>query len=142
MKTLATCKPTEFLKQTNKIRKSVEKWLTDTDIMNIRKRLPHKTIPSVDSTAEEKAEIAEMNRKATQEQMKANASAILDAVLEDHADETLEILALSCFIDPKDVDKHTVSEYLGALNELMNDESVVNFFTSLVQWGHRATRNA
>jgi hypothetical protein len=41
MKNLANCKPSEFLKQTNRIRKSVSKWLTDTDIANIRKRMPN-----------------------------------------------------------------------------------------------------
>ena len=40
MKNLANCKPSEFLVQTNKIRKSVEKWLKITDIMNIRKVVP------------------------------------------------------------------------------------------------------
>ena len=40
MKNLANCKPSEFLVQTNKIRKSVEKWLTVTDIMNIRRTQP------------------------------------------------------------------------------------------------------
>jgi hypothetical protein len=40
MKNLANCKPSEFLSQTNKIRKSVEKWLKLTDIINIRKRIP------------------------------------------------------------------------------------------------------
>lgn len=37
MKNLANCTPSEFLKQTNKIKKSVEKWLKATDIMEIRK---------------------------------------------------------------------------------------------------------
>lgn len=142
MKTLANCKPTEFLRQTNRIRKSVEKWLTVTDIMNIRKKLPHKVIASINATDEERAEVEKQNREATMKQMKENFSAILDSVLEEHADETLEILALSCFVEPKDVDRHTVSEYLGALNELMNDENVVSFFISLVQWGQRATLNA
>ncbi len=42
IKTLSNCKPSEFLKQTNRIRKAVERWLTDTDIANIRKRQPIK----------------------------------------------------------------------------------------------------
>ena len=135
MKTLATCKPTEFLRQTNLIRKSVEKWLTDTDIMNIRKRLPHKEIAAIDATDEERLSVDARNREAAQNQVKENLKAILDAVLEIHADETLEVLALCCFVEPKDIDKHTMSEYLGALNSLINDENVIGFFTSLGRVG-------
>ena len=40
MKNLANCKPSEFLVQTNRIRKSVENWLTVTDILNIRRNQP------------------------------------------------------------------------------------------------------
>lgn len=123
MKNLANCKPSEFLKQTNKIRKSVSKWLTDTDIMNIRKRTSD--IPD-DATEEERA-------RAKLEQAKKNTSAMLDAILDEHPDETLELLALLCFVEPENVDDHTITEYLEAFNELMNDKAVLSFFTSLMQ---------
>lgn len=142
MKTLASCKPSEFLKQTNAIRKSVENWITETDIINIRKRLPHKEIPALGSTHEERLEIERRNKEAEEEQMRKNLSAILDAALETHAEETLEVLALCCFVDPKNVDDHTVSEYLSALNEILNDESVMSFFTSLARLEQTVTRNA
>ena len=125
MKTLANCKPSEFLRQTNKIRKAVSKWLTDTDIMNIRKRMPQ--IP-VDGTVEEKA-------KAVAEQTRKNLDAILDAMLEEHPDETLEVLALICFIEPENVDDYRVGEYLTAFTELISDEAVIGFFISLMQLG-------
>ena len=51
MKNLANCTPTEFFRQTNLIRKSVSKWLTDTDIQGIRKRMPE--IPE-DASPEER----------------------------------------------------------------------------------------
>ena len=133
MKTLASCKPSEFFKQTNRIRKSVEKWLTDTDIMNIRKRLPRKEVIPISATQEEIEAIEERNKEAMNKQMRQNFTAILDAVMEDHADETLEILALSCFIEPENVDDYSVSEYFKAFNELINDENVISFFTSLVR---------
>ena len=136
MKTLASCKPSEFFKQTNLIRKSVEKWLTDTDIMNIRKRLPKKEAVPISATQEEIEAINERNNKAVREQMRKNFSAILDAVMEEHAEESLEILALSCFVEPEDVDNYPVSEYLKAMTELLNDESVIGFFTSLVRLGN------
>ena len=142
MKTLASCTPTEFLKQATRIKKSVERWLTDTDLMNIRKRLPHTEIASIDSTPEERAGVEERNREAMNRQMRKNFSAMLEAILETHAEETLELMALCCFVEPKDIDNHKMSEYLEAMTELMNDESVVGFFTSLLRWGRTALQNA
>ena len=142
IKTLANCKPSEFLRQTNAIRKSVEKWLTDTDIVNIRKRLPHKELPSVGMTTEEKSALEAKNREAMEKQMKENLSAILDAVLEDHADETLEILALCCFVDPAKVDDYPVSMYIEGFNQMISDENVTGFFTSLVRLGRTLTPKA
>ena len=126
MKNLANCKPSEFFVQTNKIRKSVAKWLTVTEIHEIRKRLPK---------YDDKME-AEERAKVRREQMQKNMEAILDAVLEDHPKETIEIMALACFIDPKDADNHPMSEYLKSISELMADESVLSFFTSLVSLGN------
>lgn len=125
MKNLANCKPSEFFVQTNKIRKSVAKWLTVTEIHEIRKRLPK---------YDDKME-AEERAKVRREQMKKNMEAILDAVLEKHPEETIEIMALACFIDPKDADNHPMSEYLKSISEVMADESVLSFFTSLVSLG-------
>lgn len=125
LKNLANCKPSEFLVQTNKIRKAVSKWLTLTDIMNIRKKQPELTD---DMTDEEKEEAV---RKQTNE----NFNAILDTVLEKNADATLELLALASFVEPKDVDKHSVKEYLVSFTELMNDKDIIAFFTSLVKLG-------
>lgn len=122
LKNLANCKPSEFLRQTNRIRKSLAKWLTDTDIQNIRKRLPQ-----LDENASD-----EERSKALADQRKENFNAILDSVLEEHPDETLEVLALASFVEPQDVDDHTIDEYLESFTELLNDETVLNFFTSLM----------
>lgn len=127
MKNLANCKPSEFLQQTNKIRKSVGKWLTDTDVMNIRKRVP--------SLSDDMSD--EDRKKAIDEQVNKNATAILDAILEEHPEETLELLGLLCFVEPEHIDDHEVSEYLESFNELMNNQAVLNFFTSLMNWGNR-----
>lgn len=135
MKNLANCKPTEFLKQTNKIRKAVEKWLTVTEIARIRKQVPELKSIDLDMSVEEKAGIQEENRKRMQEQMFSNAMEILDAVLDKHPDETLEVLALLCFVDPAHVDDHEMTEYLDAFTELIGNKSVINFFTSLARLG-------
>ena len=129
MKNLANCKPSEFLKQTNKIRKSVSKWLTDTDIMNIRKRRVN--IPD-DATEEEKARVI-------REQAKINVNDMLEAILDEHPDETLELLALLCFVDPAHVDDYVVTDYLESFNEIINDTAVLSFFTSLMRLGNDLT---
>lgn len=125
MKTLANCKPTEFLRQTNLIRKSVEKWLKLTDLMNIRQRKP--SFEGIDKDDHD-GRLAAMEEQARQ-----NLNDMLCAMLEEHPDETLEVLALVCFIDPKDVDNHTVAEYLDAFTEIISNKSVLNFFISLAR---------
>lgn len=130
MKNLANCKPSEFLKQTNRLRKSVQKWLTDTDIINIRKRLPEGLDKITDP---------EEHKRLMGEQARKNLSAILDAAMEDHPDETLELLALMCFVEPENVDDYTITDYMTSLNELLNSQAVIGFFTSLTQLAQMAT---
>ena len=142
MKTLVNCTPEEFLSQTYKIKQSVSKWLTDTDILNIRKRLPEGLIKVNDIPAgEEKNKILESNKKLLAEQSRKNLNAILDAIMVEHPKETLELLALVCFIEPEDVNNHKMHEYLVAINEIINDEAVIGFFTSLARLGLMNTEN-
>lgn len=131
LKTLTNCKPSEFLRQTNRIRKAVSNWITATDIENIRKRKPvYETVPAT-ATAEERAAVILRNAEAEKRQVRENLMAILDSIMEEHPDETLEILALCCFIEPAEADDHTVGEYLTAFSELISDEAVLSFFISL-----------
>lgn len=125
MKTLANCKPSEFLVQTNKIRHAVEKWLKMTDIQSLREKVP----PFVEgqTPAERKKALAEQSRK--------NLSAILDTIMEEHPQETVELLGMLCFIEPENVDDYPVRDYLEAFNELLNDTAVVGFFMSLIRLG-------
>lgn len=134
LKTLADCKPSEFMVQTCKIKKSVSKWLTDTDIINIRKQMP-KNIVTVDknASAEKRAEAIKANAEAMREQSRKNLSAMFDAAFENHPEETLEVMALCCFVEPEDVDNHSMSEYISAFTKLISDEAVIGFFTSLAQ---------
>ena len=132
MKNLANCKPSEFLVQTNKIRKSVSKWLEITDILNIRTKLPKYT----DGMTQDE------RKKAITDQMQSNLNDMLDSVLDNHPAETLEILALMCFVDPAHVDDHPVYEYLEAFTDLINNKAVVDFFVSLVRLDQRTTSDA
>lgn len=135
MKTLANCKPSEFLKQTNKIRKAVSAWMTATDIANIRARLPGKEPVPENATKEEKVAIILRNTEKLKKQRAENLNTILDAMLDEHPEETLEVLALCCFIDPEKADDYPVGYYLTAATQLISDEAVIGFFISLAQLG-------
>lgn len=132
-KNLANCTPREFLSQTNKIRKSVESWLKATDIMNIRKNVPvMKKLPP-DASAEEIKESMDAYKKKAREQAMKNLHEILDAIMDKHPDETLELLALVNFVEPKELDNYSVAELLRNTTEVINDEDVISFFTSLAR---------
>lgn len=129
MKTLANCNPREFLVQTNKIRKSVVKWLDETKILEIRANKPQFT---EGATEKEK-------KTATIEQIKTNLSEMLDAMLDEHPEETAELLGLLCFIEPSDLDNHTMPELLNAFTEIINCPEIIGFFTSLMQLAQKST---
>lgn len=134
MKNLANCKPSEFLSQTNKIRKSVEKWLKLTDIINIRKRMPV-GMPEItaDLSSDELEAVNKKRRQMMMEKAKENLSTILDACLDDYPAETLEILALCCFVNPEDVDNYEMKDFLNAALDMIEDETVIRFFTLLMR---------
>ena len=125
MKTLANCTPREFLVQSNKIRRHAEKWLSLTRIMDIRKNLPEYT----DGMSEDE------RRKVLTDQMKRNLNDILDSVLEEHPDETAELLGLLCFVEPDDLDNHKMTEFFGAFAEIVGNPEVISFFISLMRLG-------
>ena len=123
MKTLANCTPKEFLVQTNKIRKSVSKWLSLTKILEIRKAKPE---IDADASDEEK-------KAALENQVRQNLTSMLDAALEEHPDETAELLGLLCFIEPDDLENHSMIEILSNFTEILNSKEVMSFFISLTQ---------
>lgn len=133
-KTLATCKPSEFLKQTYKLKKSAEKWLKDTKILDIRKNIPKLEEVPQNATDEQKKEIDERNNQKVVAQTKENLSKMFDAAFGEYPDETLEILALCCFIEPEHIDDYDMSDYFEVLGALMKNRAVISFFTSLLQW--------
>lgn len=142
MKTLVNCTPEEFLVQTNKIRKCVGKWLTDTDILNIRKRMPEYEKADTTASIEDRKKVLERNKELERQQTRENLSAILDAMLEDHPKETLEVIAHCCFIDPKEINNYAVRDILLNVAELLNDDVVISFFTSLARLGNLNTVRA
>lgn len=132
MKTLANCSPREFLVQSNRIRKAVSKWLTLTKLLEIRKNLPK--LPE-NATQEER-------EAAAAEQIQSNARAMLDSILDEHPEETAELLGLLCFVEPEDLDNHPMTEFFGAISEILNSKEIIDFFTSLVNLGSENTSDA
>lgn len=135
-KNLVTCKPTEFLRQTNRIRKSAEKWIKATGVMEIRKRKPiglREITPDMDKA--EASVLQAHNARLIAEQARKNFYDIIVAAMEEHPDETLELLALACFVEPENIDDHKVSFYLANLSDILTDEDVLSFFTSLASLG-------
>lgn len=140
-KNLVTCTPTEFMYQTNRIRKRADSWFKATGIADIRKRKADiEEIPK-NATDAEKEAINERNREKVSALAKENVGLILNAVMEEHPQETLELLALACFVEPEHVDDHKVSFYLRNLSDILSDEDVIGFFTSLASLGKTGILN-
>lgn len=142
MKNLATCKPTEFVAQTAKIRKAVANWIEIIDLMKIRNTLPAYRFVSKEASAEEKTEVIRYNAELKRKQAIDNFNTILDNALEKHPQETLEILALCCFVEPDHVDDYTMDEYLQCIMDIIQNKSVLSFFSLLAQLDQTSTLTA
>lgn len=129
IKSIANCKPSEFLRQTNAIRHYVEGWLKTIKFSDIRKHLP--TIPDGATDEEVNELIREQNHK--------NFSDMLDAALDQYPEETIGVLALCCFLPAEDADNHPVDMYIEVIADLMESENVMRFFISLAKLGLRLT---
>lgn len=154
-KNLANCNAVELLMQTNKIRKAVEKWLADTNILDIRKNLPQrpkiKPLQYPDGISEEEKEkmfeeyesekqkLLEGHQKVAREQVKKNLTNSLDSALDQYPMETLEILGLICFIDKEDLDKVNGAKLLRVATDTLTNDEVIRFFTSLVSLEQKVT---
>lgn len=133
LKNLATCTPTEFVQQTSKIKKAVTHWAQLIDLANIRAKKPQLETISINSTAEERAAVIQRNAEAVKRQASANMSEIIDNALEKYPEETLKIIALCCFVEPEHIDDHRMDEYLDSILQIVTNQSVINFFTLLLQ---------
>lgn len=122
MKTLANCDNIEFFQQTYKIVDAVKAYLNETNIMEIRKRIPD---TSSLKTEEEKKEAI---RKGAAE----NLMEMIRTALAEHTAETLKVLGLICFCEDEEklrTDRTILSESVAALC----DPNVLDFFISLMQ---------
>lgn len=133
MKNLAKCTPTEFVTQTAKIKDAVKNWLDVTKILDIRQHKPTYQMCAKDASPEVRAETIKINAQLEHEQAKKNMSDILDSMLVEHPQETLEVLALCCFVEPSDIDNHPIDEYMDCIMDMLESKAVIRFFSLLAQ---------
>lgn len=125
MKTLANCTPVEFLRQTNKIRHAAAGLMADSGVVEIRKRMPALT---GEETPEEK-------KRLLHEQAQKNMDAILDTLLETHAEETVRVLGMMCFLEPEEIENSTTTDFLAPAMELLTSKPVLDFLPLLAKLG-------
>lgn len=133
MKNLATCKPTEFVAQTAKIKDAVANWMEIIDFVGVRAKRPAYIMIPKDATAEEIKGINAQNATIRKKQALNNISELLDNMLAKHPKETLDVLALCCFVEPEHVDDYTIDEYMNCIMDMMDSQSVIRFFKLLAQ---------
>lgn len=130
--------PLEFFDQSYKVAESLEKWLEVTDIQAIRKTpIPPSEIKE-GMTTEEKRKAFEDFQERKNAQAKKNLMKMLEAAMKDHPQETLELMALICCVDPSEANSHPMKEYFGLIMKALSDREAMSFFTSLVQLGQMA----
>lgn len=109
------------MQQTYKIADAVKGYLTETKIMELRKRVPD----TANMGDEEKKVVL---RKAATD----NLMEMIRTALVEHAEDTLKILGLICFCEDDETlrkDRNIMTEAVSALS----DANVLDFFISLMQ---------
>lgn len=142
MRTIATLKGTEFLRAVNNARHAVEKLLKTTNAAGIWKAMP----------AFEGNETEDEKHEKTKAQVKRNLSNLLDALLETHADETLECIKALCVMDkpahePDGIDQDEGNtepdgiDLMMAALDIITDDRILDFFGKLMKSGLLSTGN-
>lgn len=142
MKNLATCKPSEFIAQTAKIRDAVADWLDAIDFQRIRNRAPVYEVAPADATAEQRAEVIRHNGEILKKQAAKNMGDILGNALTKYPQKTLEVLALCCFVEPDHVDDYNIDEYMDCIMDMAESKAVIRFFSLLARLDQTSTSRA
>lgn len=121
MKTIANMQGAEFLRQCNKIRHAAADLMQDTQVLEIRKRMPAFT----------GKENPELRRIMLKKQSKQNVSDILDALLDTHAEETYKVLKLMCVTE--EGEEPTGLDMAMAGLEIVTSPKVMDFLSSLAK---------
>lgn len=132
-KNLANCTPDEFLDQTYLIMNAAENFMKVNDILGIRSRKVEGLQEIPTDNEEEADRVRKENAKKITAQRMKNVKDILTSMMHTHKSETLELLALSCFIAPEDVNNYTMPYFLRNVGEMISDPDVLAFFMSVAQ---------
>lgn len=142
MKNLATCKPSEFIAQTAKIREAVADWMEVIEFLKIREEKPVYRFLPKDATPEQAEEINRANAQIKEDMFLKKINTLLDNMLAKHPRETLNILALCCFVEPTEVDNYSMDEYFGCIMDMFENKTVLRFFSLLAQLDQKSTSEA
>ena len=132
-KNLANCTPDEFLDQSFLIMDAAEKFMKVNDILGIRGGKVEGLQELHKANEEESDHIRKENAKKITAQRMKNVKELLTSMMHTHKSETLELLALSCFIDPAEVNNYTMAYLLRNVGEIISDQDMLAFFTSAAQ---------
>lgn len=132
MKNLANCTPSEFIAQTAKLKDAVVDLSNKVNFTEIRARQPEFKVVDRKMTAEQKKAVIEENALLFKKQATKNLFDMLDGMLVQYPQETLKVLALSCFVEPSEVDNYTMDDYFGNIMDMIEAKNVLRFFTFLV----------
>ena len=132
-KNLANCTPDEFLDQSFLIMDAAEKFMKVNDILGIRGRKVEGLQEIPKDNEEEADRIRKENAKKITAQRMKNVKDLLTSMMHTHKSETLELLALSYFIDPAEVINYTMAYLLRNVGEIISDQDMLAFFTSAAQ---------
>ena len=132
-KNLANCTPDEFLDQSFLIMDAAEKFIKVNDILGIRCRQVEGLQEIPKDNEEEADRVRRENAKKITAQRMKNVKDLLTSMMHTHKSETLELLALSCFIDPVEVNNYTMAYFLRNVGEMISNQDVLAFFTSAAQ---------
>ena len=121
MKTIANMQGAEFLRQCNKIRHAAADLMQDTQVLEIRKRMPAFT----------GKENPELRKVMIEKQSKQNISDMLDELLNTHAEETYNVLKLMCVTE--EGEEATGLDMAMAGLEIVTSPKVMDFLSSLAR---------
>ena len=119
MKNCANCTPDEFMQQVVKFRGPFVDWVNEIGIPKIRARRPE----GYDNMSQNER-VEAVSKLATE-----NMGEIISIALEKNVEATKNLMCLATFTDPKDFNKHTMVEYLTAIEQILGSAEVKGFFT-------------
>ena len=124
MRTIANLSGPEFLRAINRTRHAVEKLMSETGVLKLRKNAPKFT---GNETPEERKELE-------RQQAKKNISDMLDTLLETHPEVTYECIMAMCVLDEGEPAPDGIELVMAAF-ALISDKRVLDFLLALGKSG-------